>query len=239
MLHKTTGIVLKTNKYSETSVITKVYTEKFGLQTYIINGVRTTKSKGKYALYQHGNILDMVVYHKETGNMFHISEVRMETVYNQIPFDTVKGTLLLFCIELLLKTIKEEESNANLFQFLHHAFIYLDETTNSVANFHIIFLLQLSKYIGFYPDNTKGKFFNLDEGVFTDLQISQYNYMHAECANALRNLLDINFQKASSIHLSTTLRKELLHALLLYYSLHIEYFGEMHSPAILEEVFRK
>lgn len=239
MLHKTKGIVLKTTKYSETSIITRVYTQKFGLQTYIVNGVRSVKAKGKSALYQHGNILDMVVYHKETGNMFHISEVRMDTVFNSIPFDTVKGALLLFCIELLLKTIREEEANENLFHFIHHAFIFLDETTANVANFHLLFLLQLSKYIGFFPDNTDGKYFNLNEGVFEDMQSPQFSYMTMGCSEILRSLMHATLQTAASVSMQQNTRKEMLHALLLYFSLHIDYFGEMHSPIILEEVFRK
>ena len=239
MLHKTKGIVLKTTRYSETSVITKVYTEKFGLQTYIVNGVRSSRSKGKYALFQHGNLLDMVVYHKETGNMFHISEVRMDTVYNHIPFDTVKGALLLFCVELLLKTIKEEETNTHLFHFLYHAFNFLDETTDPVANYHLLFLLQLSKYAGFYPDTTRGAYFNLDEGVFSDVRVPQNNYLNRECADAMRVLLKAEFQSAAQIAITHALRKELLHGLLLYFKLHIDHFGEMYSPAILEEVFRK
>ncbi len=239
MLHKTQGIVLKTTKYSETSVISRVFTEKFGLQTYIIHGVRTSKSKGKYALYQHGNILDMVVYHKAGGNMFHISEVRMETVYNHIPFDTVKGTLLLFCIELLLKAIQEEEANPGLFQFLHHAFVYLDETAVSVANFHIVFMLQLSKHLGIYPNLSAGARFNLNEGVFTDIQNPQHIFLQPTAAAALRTLLPMNFENAAAQVLTAPVRKELLYGLLDYYRLHIAYFGEMHSPSILEEVFRK
>lgn len=239
MLHKTKGIVLKTTKYSETSIITKVYTEKFGLQTYIINGVRSAKSKGKSALYQNGNILDMVVYHKESGNIFHVSEVRMDVVYTQIPFDIVKSTSLLFCVELLLKTIKEEEANSSLFQFLNHALIFLDETKGSLANYHLVFMLQLSKYVGFFPDDTSGTFFHLQEGNFQRNPSSASASMNALLSSALRELLHTDFPAAQHLHMDYSIRKELLHKLILYYSLHIDHFGEMHSPEILEEVFRK
>lgn len=239
MLHKTKGIVLKTTKYSETSIITKVYTEKFGLQTYIINGVRSTKSKGKSAHYRHGNILDMVVYHKESGNIFHVNEVRMDVVYTQIPFDIIKSASLLFCVELLLKTIKEEESNSSLFQFLYHAFIFLDETKGSLANYHLIFMLQLSKYLGFFPDDTPGIFFYLQEGNFQQNPSSSSVSMNAPLSSALRKLLHTDFPAAQQLHMDYIIRKELLQKLLMYYSLHIDHFGEMHSPEILEEIFRK
>ncbi|MFN3940538.1 MAG: DNA repair protein RecO [Chitinophagales bacterium] len=239
MLHKTKGIVLKTTKYSETSIIAKVYTEKFGLQSYMINGVRSAKSKGKSALYQHGNILDMVVYHKESGNLFHVSEVRMDVVFTHIPFNIVKSASLLFCIELLLKTIKEEEANNSLFQFLQHAIIFLDETSGSLANYHLVFLLQLSKYAGFFPNDTEGAFFNLQEGNFQQRPTAASPFMDAPASKALRNLIHADFSAAQQIPIDYHIRKELLQKLLLYYSLHIDHFGEMHSPEILEEVFRK
>lgn len=126
MLHKTRGIVCKTLKYSDTSIITHIYTEKLGLQSYIVRGVRSAKSKGKAALYQHGNLLDLVVYHKESASLQNVSEANLAHMYTSTPFDVVKSALLIFYLEVLNKVLQEQEENEGLFDFLlNNSFIWM------------------------------------------------------------------------------------------------------------------
>lgn len=239
MLHKTRGIVFKTVKYSETSIITTIYTEKFGNQTYIISGVRSSKSKSKAALYRHGNLLELVVYHKETGNIMRISEAKFAHAYLEIPFQIIKSSLLLFYIELLNKTLKEHEQNEELFDFLFEIFIALDETDRPTANHHIWFLLALSKYLGFYPASDEGSYFDLREGVFVRTMPVHMNFIPEGLSKKLRNIIDPELINYDQIQLSGGERKQLLHYLLQYYKLHVAEFGEMHSLNILEELFKK
>lgn len=134
MLHKTRAIVFKVTKYSESSVIIKAYTELFGLQSYIINGVRSAKGKSKAALYQHGNLLEMVVYHKQEAGLLRISECGFAHVYENLPFNIVKSSLLIFYLEILNKIVKEQETNDPLFDFLFEIFIELDQTEKPLGD---------------------------------------------------------------------------------------------------------
>lgn len=238
MLQKTDGIVLRTTPYSESSVIVKIYTEALGLQTYIVNGVRSAKGKGKAALYQHGNLLDLVVYSGQRGHIFHISEARLAHIYRSLPFDVVKSALLLFYIEILNKAIREEEANPALFHFLFESFIHLDETESVLASHPVWFLLGLSKFLGFYPSASPGKFFAFTEGKFSDAMYAEGYYLDAEISSKLRHVLDPEFVNFDQMHFTHAERRELLQGLLTYYRLHIEGFGTLRSLPVLEEILR-
>ncbi len=238
MLHKTRGIVFKTTKYAETSLIVKVFTEKFGIQTYIINGARSTKSKSKAVYYQHGNLLDLVVYYKETGNIMRVNDANFYYSYRSLPFQIVKSSLLLFYIEVINKTIKEQEAYPELFHFLFEIFVELDETNKNTANHHIWFLLALSKYLGFYPSVSDKTFFDLREGLFTDNIPEHTNYISDSVSTVLRTIINPELKNYDQIKISAVDRRKLLTSLLDYYRLHLPEFGEIRSFQILEELFR-
>lgn len=238
MLHKTRGIVLRTTRYGDTSVIVKVYTDAFGLQSYIVNGVHSAKSKGKSAMYQHGNLLDMVVYHKDQGSLMRISESRFAHIYEQLPFNVVKGGLLLFYIEVLNRIIKEEEQNEPLFDFLFESLIDLDQTDRKIGAHHIWFLLGLSKYLGFYPNMCTGHLFDLEEGAFTPLLPRHQHYISEHLSAQLRSCIDPELRNYDQITISSADRRNLLHHLLTYYKLHLSEFGDVRSMDVLETLFR-
>ena len=118
MLKRTRGIVLGHIKYKESSIIVKVFTEEFGSSSFIVNGVRSSKSKGKAALYQPLTLLDLVIYYKESKELMRISEAKMASSFSEIPFDPVKRTIGMFLTEFLSKTLREEQANRSLFEFL-------------------------------------------------------------------------------------------------------------------------
>src|SRR5580658_7988678 len=119
MFHKTKGIVLHTIKYSETSIIAKIYTEKLGLVSYMIKGVRSSKKTSKASLLQPLTLLDMEVSHRENKQLQYIKEFRRDYVYRSIPFDTIKSTVAIFLLELISKSIREQEQNAEMFEFIY------------------------------------------------------------------------------------------------------------------------
>lgn len=238
MLHKTRGIVLKNTKYSESSIITKVYTEQFGIQTYIINGVGSKKSKSKPVLFQHGNLLELVVYHRETGNIFRMTEAGISYIYQEVPFNIVKSSLLLLYVEILNKTLKEHESNVELFKFLFDNFIDLDQHGKKIANHHIWFLLALSKFLGIYPSVSEGKFFDLREGMFVNAIPEHINYISEKLTNSFRTIINPELISFDHIELNSIERKQLLNHLLSYYKLHLPEFGEVRSIQVLEELFK-
>ncbi|HSZ26101.1 MAG TPA: DNA repair protein RecO, partial [Cytophagaceae bacterium] len=151
MLQKTRGVVLGYIKYGDTSIISKIYTEEFGLQTYIVNGVRSKSSKNKIAMFQSLTLLDMVVYHKENREINRISEIKCNTVFHSIPFEQKKISIVVFLAELLGKTLKEHYHNKELFELIIHTIAYLDEVQEHYENLHLQFMIQLASFLGFSP----------------------------------------------------------------------------------------
>lgn len=237
MLHHTRGIVLRTTDYSDSSIIAKVYTEQLGMQTYVINGVRSARSKGKSSLYQHGNLLDMVVYHRDTGDIFRISESSIGYLFRNVPFDIVRSSLLLFCVELIMRSVHEEDANPELFDFIWEQLKILDDANCPTAHFHLQFMIGLSVHLGFAPSIGDGRIFDLMDGVFCAGIPKHTHYMEEELSEKLKVLLQGSPTRQYAINHQQ--RKALLHYLITFYQLHIPQFGAMKSPEILEAVFRE
>jgi DNA repair protein RecO (recombination protein O) len=239
MLHKTRGIVLKTTDYSESSVVVQIFTEKFGLQSYLVNGIKKPKSKIKLNMLQSLHLLEMVVYHKPNGSLQRLSEVRNQPLLQNIPYDVIKSSLALFINEVLYKSLKLHFEDEPLFDFIFKAVELLDKSHSGLANFHIYFLLRLTKYLGFYPDRTLeagAKFFDLREGRFADHQPLHLWIIDEALINDFIGLINSSFETLSQLHISAQNRKEILSKILSYYTLHIEGFGEIKSHTVLQEV---
>jgi DNA repair protein RecO (recombination protein O) len=239
MLYKTRGIVFHQIKYSETSIITKIYTELFGLQTYIVKGVRKKKSKIKTNIFQHLSLVDMVVYHKEKRGIQYLKEIRPCYQFISIPFDIKKGSIILFINEILYKSIREQEANKELFDFIFSSVKTLDMAKEKISDFHLYFMMQLTKYLGFYPTNNysdKYNIFNLKQGIFQKNFTDSY-CISKEISQKLSELLDSSlkiFQYSSNF---LNCRKELLEQLIKYYQFHISGFNQTKSNRVLETVF--
>jgi DNA repair protein RecO (recombination protein O) len=239
MLHKTKGIVFHHVQYSETSIIVKIFTEDFGLQSYIIKGIRSKHSKTKLALFQPLNLLDLIVYHKENKSINYLSEVKVAFPYHSIPVDMVKRSILLFLDELLMKSVKEESANKPLFDWLYHSLTWLDLSDKNLLNFHLIFTLQLTRMLGFYPKKNFEKdciVFDLREGNFTVKAPEHPEFIAGELAGKLADLLETTLETPANIQLTTLERRQLLDVLITYYRMHIPTFGEMKSVKVLKEI---
>ncbi|GAB3199241.1 DNA repair protein RecO (recombination protein O) [Pontibacter aydingkolensis] len=234
MLVKTRGIVLNHIKYRESSIIARVYTEQLGVQSYIINGVRKKGSGSRIALFQPFTLLDMVVYTSHKGGLTRISEYKSAYPFSSIPFDILKSSILLFLSEVVSKTIKEEEENQQLFNFLYQSIIFFDEQQEHFENFHLVFLLQLSHHLGFGPSSgaeiVEQVAFSSNAQSATAAPSVLAIQAHEELFNQLLNLSD-------GAHVPNgRVRRELLSILIRYYQLHVDKLGEIKSLAILSEV---
>ena len=227
MLHKTKGICINFLKYKESSIIAKIYTQDFGLQSYLVNSVRTEKPKFKIALFQSLTLLDMVVYHKPTkAALQRISEIRCSQIYQHIPFDMTKTGLAVFLSEVLLKTLQEEEKNEELFDFLEQSFLFLDKSEN-VNNFALHFLLFFLDKQGFLAKNIEDFFLQLYQAKVCS---------HPDTLRIEIELLeDIRNGKDPSI--PNALRQKLINYLLAYFRLHYDFFGDIKSLHILRSLF--
>lgn len=234
MLAKTRGIVFHTIKYSETSVITKIYTEAFGLQSYIINGVRTKGSKNKSSHFQPFNILDLEIYRRENKNLQRIKEFKIGYVFRSIPFNVFKSSIALFLVEVLNKVIKEEESNENLFRYIEQSIMDLDESSSLESNFHLHFLIHLTSYLGFFPSGTfedAKPYFDLKEGCFVSQEPPHFYFLKPVSSKQFSDLM-----AEPNVSLSLLERNDLLEKMLQYYELHLEGFKKIKSHTVLSEV---
>lgn len=239
MLHKTRGIVFKTTDYSENSIVVQVFTEKFGLQSFMINGARKPKARTPKNIFQPLHLLDMVIYHKDSGNIQRIKEVKNAPILQTIPYDVIKSSIALFLNEVLYKAIRQQPPEQDLFGFLFSAIEWLDHQTENLANFHLVFLIRLSRYLGFYPDDSVARaddFFDLKNGVFTSYKPEGLLYLPPPYTRNFLALLHCSFENIASLQFNSEQRKYLIQKLLDYYSLHIEGFGNIRSQQILEEV---
>lgn len=240
MLTKSRGIVFRTLKYGETSLIVEIFTERKGLCKYLINGVRSSKARTKANLLQLMNIIDIVAYEKEGRELNRLKEVQAAYLYQSIPFNVKKGTVGLFMTEIARKAIREKEENKALFRFLIERFIGLDQTTDSIANYHLCFLLELTVLLGFQPAANYSEevpIFDLKEGEFVAHIPEHPNYIIDEEAGALAQLLTYTALDAHQLRLNRDLRQKLLTTLINYYKFHLEGIGDIHSHQILKEVF--
>jgi len=242
-LHKSKGIVFRTVKYGDTSLIVTVYTEMFGVQSYIVSGVRTSTKKGpgKANLFQPTAILDMVVYHNELKHLQRIREFKWGYLYKHIFFDVVKNAVALFMIELLQKCLRQPEPNPELFYFIEDAFIHLDEAEGPVlANYPLFFTLHLAGFFGFRIEDTyseRNSVLDLQEGIFVSEHPHHLHFLEGNYAYITSQLLRVRQPaELSELPLNQDIRRQLLQAYRIFYALHIPDFGEMKTLGILQTI---
>ena len=240
MIITTKGIVLRAIKYSETSLICDIYTQKMGLQSYIVSGVRKKRAKISVSLLQVMSLIEIVAYHKNNRELNRITEVKSAYVYQEIPFDIIKGTVGLFMAELVQKTIKEHEENTPLFEFLWDTFTQLDKTQNSVSNYHIGFMAQLTQFLGFMIDNNYSEnmpYFDVQEGRFRSVRTINHDGLNIELSQALFAFCQLPLTENHQVPINREDRRLLIRRLMRFYQYRIENFQELNSFAVLQDIF--
>lgn len=224
MISKTKGIALGKIKYGDTSVIARVFTEKFGLQSYIVNGIRSQKGKFKMALFQPLTLLDMVVYHKESSSIQRISEVKCDFHYSTLAGNMKKSAIVIFLTELLEKTLRESSNPEEIFGFLYNSFIHFDDVRTDENNFHLIFLIDFAGYLGFQPQSIND----------FEAHVSEFKMIEKEERLLLAHLISNKSQKFP--YTSNVTRRNCLNLMIEYYRSHIDSLKEIKSTKILREV---
>ncbi len=242
MTHKTKGIVLRSIKYGETSLVVTVFTELFGIQTYMVNGVRSSKkSAAKANHFQPTAILDLIVYHSDNKAMQRIKEFSWAVLYATLLSHVIKNSVASFMTELLQKCLKQPEPNPDLFNFCEASFSALDRANNIVAaNFALFFTLHLTHFFGFrMADNfsTENSILDLQEGNFINHQPAHLHFIDGKNAELTAQLLKVmQPYELEEFKLNQEIRRELLVRYLDYYALHIHDFGQMKTLMVLHEV---
>ena len=240
MLVKTKAIVISSLKYQEKSLIVKCLTQSDGLKTYFVPNAFATKNQSrslgkKIAYFQALSILEIEANHKNKGTLEHFKEIKLAHAYQTISVNIVKSTIVIFLSEILLHRIHEEEKNENLFNFLESALLWLD-AHNEMANFHLILMLEMTKFLGFYPDTSQieFRFFDAKEGTFSVFQGT--NCLSEHETFLFKKLLKLKFDSDQKVFAGIE-RQILLKTLLHYYSIHLDGFKKPKSVEVLKEVF--
>jgi len=234
----TKAIVLSSIKYGDTSLIVRAFTASDGVKSYLLKGVLSSKKgKLKPAYFLPLMQLEIVANHKNKGTLESMREVKVAHPYYTLHTDIVKNSVVLFLAEMLGNSIQEQEQDQGLFNYLEYALQWLDGNELS-PNFHILFLLNLTKYLGFYPDtyNKDLAFFDLQEGSFSKTP-SLNQLIQSENLKNFKKFLGTNFDALKTIQLTKSNRRELLKMVVLYFRLHVHGFREPKSLAVLNAVF--
>lgn len=240
MRESTKGIFLHFVPYADSAVIATVYTRKFGPQTFLVNGLRSAKRGSRINLFQPLYLLEMEVYHKPGRNLQRMGEVRLDVPLLRIPFDIKRSSQAIFIAEVLKKCLREEESNPDLFDFLFHAVSVLDLKEEGIANFVIVFLFRLTRYLGVFPREPEpgnSRFFDLVSASFRQTEPDHHSFMNVEISAKFAELFRFGFAEMEMLSIQSTHRTVLMSKLLEYYKIHLDMTGDIKSLAILREVF--
>lgn len=230
----TPAIVLHAQKYGDTSLIVKMFTEVDGVKSYLLRGVLAAKKGNSRAAYfQPLMLLEIVATHKQSGALNSISDVKVWHPYTSLHTDFLKNSLVFFLAEILYAVLREEEGNPPLFMFLVTLLQWLD-VHDDVANFHIYFMLHLSKYLGFYPDEILegATVFDLSEGQFR-YKSTAVDIIEEEQLEIFKLMLLANLPELHRIKMNKANRLALLEKMLIFYQLHLEGFRKPKSLKVL------
>jgi len=241
VIKSTLGLVVKSVKYSDSSLILTVYTRELGMQSYMMRGIRASKAKGRGNILQPMNFLDLEVTSRENKNLHNIREFKPAIVYARIPFEIPRTAMGMFMLEVINVSIREEEANAELFDYLYNAFEVLDGEKELSPLFHLKFMVQLSGYLGFMPmvnyDQFETNLFALEAGHFVSKEVLEPHILSLDMSKLFYDLLTTSVNELSSLKVSKVNRQELLEVLEQYYKLHIMDFKDFRTPSIFGQVF--
>ncbi len=240
MLEKTKAIVLHSTRYGESSLIVQCFTEKWGRQSFLMKGIRKSKKSNRANLFQPLFLLDLDVYFKSNRDLQWIREVSMILPMNSLQQDMTKRTQALFITEILSKTMREEEQNLELFQFLEASILYLEALENALASFHLLFLFQFTRYLGFAPHSNyseKNRYFDLNLGTFSTASNKTDLLRQAELGSYWKACFSNGYEEFDKLIINQEGRNIFLDSLLEFYHIHIDNLKEIKSVEILRTIF--
>lgn len=241
-IFQSSGIIFRRIKYSETSLIVDIFTREKGIRSFIFSGVRKAKAKVSAAMIDHMNIVNIIAYDKDNDKLARVKEIHLEHRYQHITTDVVKSSLGIFLLEMTRDCIKEKEPNEELFDFIADWYKYLDNCKHQLSCFHLMYLLGLSRFLGFEPMN------DFDEDLRTQFDLLDGNFVHVsntskyllpvERSIFVRQLLSSDMKQLEHIRIPKDVRDELLKDIIKFYRLHVDNFREPKSLSVIQAVLR-
>lgn len=241
MNEKTQGFVLQAIRYGDTSLIVKMYTLDGGLQSFMVKSVRGKSSHNRAALFQPMAFLRFVQKNKpRSGSLSFLSDVEVDYAYQSIPNVMNKSAILMYVAELLSHTLTQQERNEPLFDFVRQSMVWLDLVETGYANFPLYFTLEMSRFLGFYPQTNYSEHavFDMMEGRFVSTVPLHPYYLNEEYSLALSNLLNLSIDKLSQVTMNGLQRNELTDGIITFMRLHAPLLKGLQSHEVLKEVLR-
>lgn len=241
MLTKTQAIVLHSIKYGETRLIVDMFTRSHGRLSFIVNIPKSAKAKVKKQLFQPLTLLEIEADIRQKVQLQKLKDMRLAVPFLSIPFHPHKLAISLFVAEFLYYALRSEQRNELLYDYLENSFLWLDGQDGHFANFHLVFLMRLSRFLGFYPnldDYVAGDYFDLRESVFLSLPPVHHDFLYPEEAGKVQLMMRMDYPTMHLFRLSHQERNRLLEVSLTYYRLHLPDFPEMKSVSVLQELYQ-
>lgn len=241
MLQKTVGIVLHVLKYNDTSHIVEMYTEVCGRASFLIPVPRSRKAAVKSVLFQPLSLIEFEADFRPNATLYKVKEAKSYYPFSSLPYDPYKSSIALFLAEFLYRAIREQAENRPLFSYLVHSITWLDECGEGFANFHLVFLMRLSRFLGLYPnldDYHEGDYFDMLNACFVSVRPQLHSsYIHPQDAAKLSQLMRMNYETMHLFGLNRMERTRCLTIINEYYRLHLPDFPLLKSLSVLQELF--
>ena len=240
MLTKTQAIVLHSLKYGETRLIVDMFTRSMGRQSFIVSIPKSTKAKIKKQLFQPLSILELEFDSRPKVQLQKLADVRLALPFSSIPFHAHKLSISLFLAEFLYYALRGEQENELLFDYVANSLLWLDGQQDRFSNFHLVFLMRLSRFLGFYPNldhYQSGDYFDLRESMFQSVPPVHRDFLFPEEANKVQLMMRMDFPTMHLYRMSHDDRNRLLEVTLKYYRLHLPDFPELKSVSVLQELY--
>jgi DNA repair protein RecO (recombination protein O) len=240
MLEKTRGIILHQIKYTDSGIVSHIYTRKFGRKSFLIRGMRSKKTGRHNILFQPLFILDLELNYKSSHEMQNLKEFSVYFTPYDIYSNIKKSAVAIFLGEVLSSVLKEESPHEEMFDYIEQSIIYFDYSGDGYANFHIAFLAGLSSFLGFEPGpriSESDSFFDMQNGVFVPIPPVHGNYANEEISSILAEFFSSSYDSISNISLTGLLRNDVLETIVRFYSLHLPGLKKIKSLEVLKTVF--
>jgi DNA repair protein RecO (recombination protein O) len=240
MIEKTRGIILHQIKYTDSGIVTQIYTRKFGRQSFLIKGMRKRKTGKHNILFQPMFILDLELNYKVSHEMQILKEFSVSFAPYNIYSNIKKCCVAIFLGEVLTSVLKEESPHEEMFDFIEKSIAYFNNCDESYANFHIAFLAGLSSFLGFEPEPRSEKenaYFDMVNGIFVPIPPVHGKYANKEITAVLAEFFVASYDSVNTILLTGKIRNDVLEVLVRFYSIHLPGLKKIKSLKVLKEVF--
>ncbi len=234
----TSAVVLSKIRYKDNHIIVKLFSREYGVISFIVKGSLKSKNKKiRFAYFQELTILNIQFNFNPNRSLQYIKDVEIKHHYASLHSDLVKTSVIMFLSELLSNIITHQKKEIELYDYIEKSLIWYD--TNPVSPyFYLIFLIQLTKYLGFFPDISDNnlQYFNLEEGIYESSKSSKYSINGANL-NLFNNILGTKFDSNHLISLNSSEKMEILNIIITYYKLHLNNFKPLKSLGIIRSIY--